>query len=175
MSCKITFIYKLWDPHPKPYSRLVSEQFFACFGCTSKTELGQHFCTRGKRQFIYTSRFWAKTISLEKLRELQKKVNLQQNRVKCYFEKVWAKKYCHTLVKATSMWLSTSFLISKVKVATLPSLINPISITLQSAKLQYNSFCAETVRIFGTDFTRSRKKFTQALLSRSYVFPSLHF
>ena len=42
----------------------------------------------------------------------------------------------------------------------------------KSAQLQHSSLRQNTVK-FGTDFTQARKKFTQALLVRLYVFPSM--
>ena len=41
------------------------------------------------------------------------------------------------------------------------------------AKLRHSSLLRQNTVKFGTDFTRARKKFTQALLARLYVFPSL--
>ena len=43
----------------------------------------------------------------------------------------------------------------------------------KSAKLQHSSLLRKNTVKFGRDFTRARKQFTQALLARSYVFPSL--
>ena len=44
-----------------------------------------------------------------------------------------------------------------------------------SAKLRHSSLLRQNTVKFGTDFTRARQKFTQALLARLYVFPSLAF
>ena len=51
--------------------------------------------------------------------------------------------------------------------------LNPISITLKSTKLQHNSFLQQKSVKFGTDLTQGRKKLTQALLACSFVFQSL--
>ena len=43
----------------------------------------------------------------------------------------------------------------------------------KSALLRHSSLFQQNTVKFGTDFTRARKKFTQALLARLYVIPSL--
>ena len=43
-------------------------------------------------------------------------------------------------------------------------------IDLQSAESRHNSFLRQNSVKFGTDFTLARKKITQALLARSYIF-----
>ena len=59
-----------------------------------------------------------------------------------------------------------------MKISPVPDL-QEFPITPKRVKLQLNSLLQQSSVDFVADFTQTMKKFTQALLERSYIFPSL--